>query len=335
VLSNIRSFWQKVKKPLEITVLSIFVVGLIALIVLVILGTIFQWNWTGFGLDTTDPKQHAKTLWDWLQLLIIPAVLAIGGYVFNLTASRNEQQSTQLRDQTEREITADNQQEAALQTYIDKVSELLLEKQLRESAQDDEVRNIARVRTLTVLPRLDSARKRSILQFLYESGLLKKEKCILDLTGADLSGTNLRLADLREADLTGAILKEADLRGCDLSEAILKETDLSGANLWHVYLRGVDLSEANLSSANLVYVHFREADLAGANLSKADLREADLREADLTGASLKNAELKDANFTGAILRFAILTGAKSITSEQLDQAQSLQKATLPDGSKHA
>src|SRR5450755_4203797 len=130
MVSKLHSWWQKVKKPLEIAVVSIFVVGLIALI---ILGIHFQWDWTGFGPEMNEPKQHAKSLWDWLQLLIIPAVLAVGGYVFNLTVSRNEQKSTQLRDRTERQIALDSQQEAALQAYIDKMSELLLEKKLRES----------------------------------------------------------------------------------------------------------------------------------------------------------------------------------------------------------
>ncbi len=32
--------------------------------------------------------------WDWLQLLIIPAVLTIGGYIINLTISRGAQEAT-------------------------------------------------------------------------------------------------------------------------------------------------------------------------------------------------------------------------------------------------
>jgi hypothetical protein len=47
------------------------------------------------------------------------------------------------RNQTEREIAQDNQREAALQEYIDKMSELLLEKDLRKSGMDAEVRTIA------------------------------------------------------------------------------------------------------------------------------------------------------------------------------------------------
>src|SRR5437588_6410007 len=145
-----RSWWQKAKKPLEVFCIIVVCVLVIALLVVIALAYIFNVN---------VPGLRGKTLWDWLQLLIIPTVLAIGGYIFNLTLSRNEQKSTQLRDQTEREIAADNQREAALQAYLDSMSELLLHENLRNSGAEDEVRKIARVRTLTVLPRLDPKRK--------------------------------------------------------------------------------------------------------------------------------------------------------------------------------
>src|SRR6266567_1138358 len=98
----------------------------IVLIILSILGYIFNWDWTGLGSYVSPPHpkdsdfQRSKTLWDWLQLLIIPAVLAVAGYVINLTISRGEQEATKQREKTEHEIAEDNQREAALQAYIDK-----------------------------------------------------------------------------------------------------------------------------------------------------------------------------------------------------------------------
>src|SRR5215469_2886887 len=165
MIAKFRSWWKNTSKTLDIVVILMLVV-LVALVVVIILGYTNNWSWAGL---------HGKTLYDWLQLLIIPAVLAVGGYLFNYSTSRNEQKATQQRDQTERDVALDNQREAALQAYIDSMSELLLHEKLPESGEDDEVRTIARVRTLTVLPRLDGARKRSVLQFLHESGLIAKE----------------------------------------------------------------------------------------------------------------------------------------------------------------
>ena len=89
------------------------------------------------------------------------------------------------------------------------MSSLLLERDLRESEEDSEVRTLARARTLTVLERMDPSRKRAVIQFLYEADLVLRNegsqpitKPIISLDGADLEGAYLRAADLRKADLS-------------------------------------------------------------------------------------------------------------------------------------
>ena len=76
------------------------------------------WNLPETGLGPPI-KNQGKTLWDWLQLLIIPLVLAIGGYLFNVVLKKREQ-----------EATSDNQHQIALQDYINELSRLLLETSL-------------------------------------------------------------------------------------------------------------------------------------------------------------------------------------------------------------
>src|SRR6266700_4004031 len=95
MLARLRSWWQKTSKMLDAVVILMLVV-LIALLVVIVLGYIHNWDWVGLGpyVSPTHPKdtdfQRGKNLWDWLQLLIIPAVLAVGGYLFNYTTSRTE-----------------------------------------------------------------------------------------------------------------------------------------------------------------------------------------------------------------------------------------------------
>ena len=56
------------------------------------------------------------------------------------------------------------------------------------------------------------------------------------------------------------------------------------------------------------------------------------------GAHLKNADLSGANLEGANLSNAYLSGANlkgaKVTNEQLDQAFTLEGATMPDGQKY-
>ena len=322
--------------------------------VVILGGYLFHWDWAGFN----GKIKSGKTLWDWLQLLIIPAVLAFGGFVINLTISRGEQEATKQRAKTEREIADDNQREAALQGYIDKMSELLLHEKLRESQQTDEVRTLARVRTLTVLPRLDGKRKGSVLQFLHEAKLINQDKGIVSLEGAnlretklfgsDLTGANLYKADLFGAELTECLLNKANLIETNLSNANLSNADLRGAslfqanltraNLTRALLVGVNLSGANISRVSLFGAFLVEADLGSADLSRADLMRADLGGANLNGADLSKTILRETNLTmvnlsGADLTGADLLGAK-VDQKRLDQAKSLKGATMPDGTKH-
>ncbi len=247
--ARFRSWWQKIKQHL-VTILIVAII-LVVVIGLIIVG--YRFDWTGFNGN----NKSGKTLWDWLQLLFIPAILTLGAVWF--TSRQNH----------DLEIAADNQREAALQAYLDKMSELLLEKDLRQSQPGDEVRTIANVRTLTVLPQLDPLRKRSVLRFLQEAGLIDRGKTIV----------NLSSANLRFAVLYGATLSDTDL-----SRINLRDTNLSRARL-----DGADLGEADLRDADL-----RGANLEGANLSQVDLRGAKVTPEQLaTAKSLKGATMPD------------------------------------------
>src|SRR5438128_1123169 len=169
--SKLRSWWLKIKQhPARLVVIIAAGVLVVALIVAIILGYWLNWEWTGLGSYIPPTKgsnfQRAKTLWDWLQLLIIPVVLAVAGFWLNQIQKSREEKTTERRAKIEQETTLNNQRQAALQGYIDQMSELLLKEHLRESKPEDEVRKIARVRTLTVLQQLDAVRKFSVLLFL-------------------------------------------------------------------------------------------------------------------------------------------------------------------------
>jgi hypothetical protein len=209
-----------------------------------------EWKWTGL---VENANYHKKTLWDWLDLLIVPVVLAIGGYLFTRFENKRSQQNAeqqialdreiadqrtkedrklaQERAETERQIAEERRQDDTLQAYLDGMSQLLTDKDrpLHRAQLGDSLSTVARARTLTVLGRLDGSRKRSVLQFSYESGVIARDRPVLNLSGANLSGAELSRAvlgkaNLSNANLSGANLSEADLRGADLSEADLSTT---------------------------------------------------------------------------------------------------------------
>lgn len=199
---------------------------------------------TGFDGHPINPDwQRGKTLWDWLELLIIPAVLAGGAWWLNKTEKETDREVAQKRIDSEQQLAKDKQQEDRLQTYFDRMTELLLKEGLRTSKSEDEVRSIARTRTLSTLRTLDGTRKGLLLRFLEESGLIK-EKHIVDLANADLSGANLSGVDLRGVYLIKADLRKADLSGANLRDTNLSKANLSGANLTDAQVTDEQLAQA-------------------------------------------------------------------------------------------
>ena len=281
---------------------------LLLLIGFILIGYIPRWStWTGFGEYNTPGHdyQRSKTLWDWLQLmglLAVPIAVVIASAWFSAQQNHDLQIAAAQRQQ-DQAIVKDQQEQTILETYLDRMQDLLTSSNLSDPKAPSEVRALAQARTLTALPRLDPGRKRIIVQFLKEANLINYSKPIVNLSNADLSNADLSNADLsgaflshafldyahlNKANFSGATLSGATLRGAFLIQAKLIQADLRGANLSGAFLFNANLSGATLLGANLSGVTLR-----GANLSEADLSEADLTDADLTDADLRGATMPD------------------------------------------
>ena len=288
-------------------------------------------GWTGFNASGTPGSQGyqpEKALWDWLQLLIVPAVLGFGALWFNSQQTTRDHKIAEDQRKADQERAEDQQQEIALQKFLDDLSDLLLNHGLGESEEDDTVRQVSRAKTLATLRRLNGKRNGAILRFLQEAGLREKDNPVVDLEGINLkdvalSGADLQWLNLSNLNLGGAYLEGTDLSGADLTDASLEGARLSGANLSLAHLSGANLEGAGLSGATLDRANLSGASLTRANLSEADLIEADLTGADLTGADLRGGDLYGANLEGA-----------NVSNEQLAKAKPLKNATMPDGSVH-
>jgi len=334
---------------------------------------VFNKDWTGFtessvvtkkttydekgvivGTESTSQIQPAKKLWDWMQLLIIPLVLAVAAFLFN----RSERMSAnKLADRREREayqIERRRTQDTTLQNYLDEMAEFLLYRNtttgnLLRMEPEDGVKSILRARTLAALDglvdpdgdnpdklqsfsrRKSLDRKRSLLQFLFESGLIEKDTPIVGLQDANLREAYLREVVIRDANLEGSDLGYADLlyanfSGNKLSKANMGFAYLRGANLEGAILEGTDVNNANrelpLDQKEETFDRF-EVNLKDAVLKKANLAGSDLRGSDLTGANLDGAELDPVDLKAA-----------TVENEQLASCKSLAGTVMPDGSRY-
>src|SRR5215213_11194422 len=150
---------------------------------------------------------RGMTVRDWLQLLIVPLALVVIGFLFTMQQDARQHQIEDQRAEAERRLAEQNAQDEALQAYLDQLSTLLLEKDLRNSEEGSEVRTLARARTAAVIQRLDADGNRNVIRFLDEAGLTKVgQSSIRLLAGLDLRGAHLEGIDLVGTDLNDATL---------------------------------------------------------------------------------------------------------------------------------
>ena len=110
------------------------------------------------GYDWIDSGFDEITWWDIFELAVIPLALAFFAYILDNRAKKADR---------------DIQRERLLQNYFNAMTSLILDNNLMKS-NEREIREIARVKTLTTLKSLDGDRKGALLQFLNTTGLLKK-----------------------------------------------------------------------------------------------------------------------------------------------------------------
>jgi uncharacterized protein YjbI with pentapeptide repeats len=236
--------------------------------------------------SVTTETQSARTVWEWLTVLIISAVIA-GVALWFSNSQAEEQQKLQVQQAND----------DALQAYLDQMTQMMLDKKTPLLASDPRsaAGMTARVRTVTALKTLDHKNNKIVMSFLRESSLVKsdvsgeKEKeSVLRLDKAELDGVELENNSLPWVDLHFALLRGADLRHTNLSL-----TKLSFANLHGAHLEDADLRNTDLRFANLADAHLKGANFIGANLLGADLKGADLTNTNLIQDQINQAGAGD------------------------------------------
>ena len=241
--AGLRSWWQKIKRPLSIIV--IITVSVLWVVLIVVEVRVYGTGFTG------------KTLFDWLTLLgvlAVPVMVGLGTVAITTQHSKAQEKAAQ-----------EQQYKDALQTFIDTITKLILEKDLLKAPEGSPARTMVRAQTNMTLSWLTHSHihKAALLQFMHDANLIKNPDPVISLSPRERSSSalnylathwdevNLYGADLHDACLRQIDLRNADLRKADLSEANLENTNLSGANLHQADLTGANLTGTNLNGANL------------------------------------------------------------------------------------
>jgi uncharacterized protein YjbI with pentapeptide repeats len=302
-----------------------------------------RWNWTGLPADLGDPatgrpSAPAKTLWDWLQLLVVPLVLAVAAFGLNAAQADRDRQSEQGRAEHELQVARDEGRERSLHSYIARMSELILDRRLRigspvSPAHRTNAQMLARTLTLVELHQMDGRRKAVILQFLWEMALIRQKSLwvrragsrwwqytgqltypIVNLAGADLRGLRMEGVQLSPANATLAEAIEdrggvhqtrvgVDLRGTELEGASFRDTNLANAAFDEANVRDVDFGGAYMVATVFGQSCLNGTSFRGAHLGREDLVPA----ASILFAEGHQVDFRGADLDGADLRSSLLS----------------------------
>src|SRR3954469_25508227 len=100
-----------------------------------------RWReWLGVGerrwkKAPDEEVQPAKTLWDWLQLLIVPAILIAVTFAWSATQTRSDNRREDRRIAADRAAAEEARQDTTLQGYLDQMSGLMLDRNLLTSKE--------------------------------------------------------------------------------------------------------------------------------------------------------------------------------------------------------
>jgi len=202
----------------------------------------YQYPWTGFGPVGGEgiSIRPQKTLWDWMQLLLMPLVLAIIAFLFT-------------RAQRDRDTKLSSLQRGAdaLHNYLDYMTRLLVEQDLTDDSLIERASRVAKARTTSLLDQLTGTQKGHLLRFIADSGLLDREGPFLSLERANFQATELEPGLYRNCRLHGVNLDRAVLEHCSFDES-----DLASSTIMDARLEGADFYKSNMD-----YVLLTRSDL--------------------------------------------------------------------------
>lgn len=303
-------------KPWIKGLLSVLLFSLSIFLVIIISNWISNFKWSGF---------QKKSFWDWLQLLIVPLMLAFGAFYLNYASETRDKQ-----------IAEEGKQQELLKDYFSKMQTLIVETKKSKDSQPKIVETkksvettkskdsqpnpdgapllpefipIAQALTLAVLDELDGKRKGKVISYLADSKLItanikdQKSKPVIDLRKA-----NLKEIVLEDVSLDGLSITGADMTEAKLTEVILTNSNLVSSKFINATLDTVDFSGSKLGNSN-----FYDADLKNITRSEdSDFTMVCFRE----NQKINNKKVKE--YFEPTINILLIQSAKSCKSPEKD-----------------
>ncbi len=233
-------------------------------------------GWTGFGERVKDSNiESAKTLFDWLRIVILPLSLALLGWIYK----ESEKAKQNLKE-------VEKNKKAAYQSFIDKIYGLIKDHNLSTNPTTD-TRALAFNYLNNALSELDNLMKGQLVQFLYQCNLIDSDPK-LRLVGANFSPTNMDAIILTSAEIRGAYFSDSSIKNAKLSHACFNSCDFSNTDFSGSTVDNTDFSYSKMNGVKLINMDLRSVNFEGVELEKADLTGSKITQVQLDSIFNKN-----------------------------------------------
>ena len=245
-------------------------------------------------------KYRRKPL-NWCKLInsaLVPCVLG----VFTIVYTLQQQELSNQREKQELSHQLDSYRQILFKAYIDDISKLLAKESNNQTLTDRISLAYIRTRTLTILRTLDADRKKYIVLFLYESGLIRSTS--LDLRGADLNNIelvgpyNLENLYLPGVSWWNATFVDCQLKRANFDQSVMNNGRFIRSNLMSASLTEAFLNNGDFTGSTVLFTNFTGSRLVQANFLKSEVVQAiDFTDCDLLNARFTEAQLKGQRVT--------------------------------------
>jgi hypothetical protein len=112
------------KSPRRLGALAWASIGLVAIAALLAAAYAWQWGWIGLIASSGRPKHdlepgEARLLWDWLDLLVVPAILAVGAWYLNRAEASRRLREEASRSMQERTVAEQRDHRDVASSYVE------------------------------------------------------------------------------------------------------------------------------------------------------------------------------------------------------------------------
>lgn len=241
-------------------------------------------------LDTNTNNPGHCTHLRWCKVLI-SALIPIVLFSFFVVYSLQKQTFFNEKYRHEQSDDYNEQQRLLFHTYIQDISNVLLQMNDKNSF-DEKYRLYIETKTLILLKNLDIKHKKDILLFLYQMKLIQNN--LLNLHTADFNHVEFVCPyDFHQLYLSGVQWSNGILFNCRLTSA-----NFNQANLFNTRFLNSTIINASFVETNLDNSQFIQTIILNTNFHSASLKQSNFLQADIVqGNKFINADLYQAQLT--------------------------------------